>query len=314
MAFGNKQRRIDQLSEKVQRLEWAEPYIEDARAIHNEVAEALATPTEPLTAAEVAAQAIAHVRRRRLQEIYTTLSEQITEEQEQLIYVEVLHEVRDREGEEIRHKVDRSLRTNPDLQQQMTSKARRQLWQESKNDIFDEIKERERTHIEAEVARQKIFDQSNLEFSLTSHVNLASEMLQETYKKGDVLQISYGDCTCHKSPHRPPAYSYAEKGHGVVLWHYVTGSIRGGRHVSALRKKPSLFRLGSREASQWGEDTQDIWDTLQRDRNVQVQFYTDNVLKTDRVINQCTRAKSQVTDVTLFTPIAYAQRTQQQQN
>lgn len=314
MAFGNKQRKINELSLEVERLKWAEPYIDDAHAIHNEVAEVLANPTGTLTAAEVAAQAIARVRRDRLQEVYVTLAEQITEEQEQFFFEEILQEVRDREGDEIRHKVEQSLRVNPELKRKLTAKARSLLWHESKREMLEEIKQREQEHVDAELARQKIFNQSNLDFSLSAHIDLASNTLRETYKTGDILQVSYGKCNCYKSPHKPPTYSYAESNEGV-LWQYMAGDARGVRHPSALTKPLSLYRLGCLEASSRGEDeAQSTWDILRRDRQIHVQFFSDASLKNDRLKNLCSTSNSQVANVTLFTPIAYAQHTQQQQN
>lgn len=312
MAFGDKQRQINQLHEELEQFNRAKPYLDDALAIHNEVAEVLQNPANPLTAAEIAAQAVAHVRRQRLQEAYETLSTQLRDEQEQLIFEEVLHDIREKEGEAIRQKVEQSLHINPNLKRELAKKARRLLWQEAESEMMDEIKQQERAHAEIELARQKQFNQSTLEFSRDARLHLASDALLSTYKEGDILEISYSECTCHNK-HRPAVYSYAGDEENVT-WRYVSGSIGGVRHSAALSTNLQLYRLGSLTTSEWGKEPERVWDTLLANHEVHVQFYTDDDEKIDRLQNKCPSRSSQINQVTLFTPLAYAHHREQQQN
>lgn len=312
MAFGDKQKKIEQLSEEVERLAWAEPYIEDALAIHHEVAATLENPHDALSAAEIAARAVAHVRRHRLHDVYDTLSKQITEEQEQKIFEGILHETKLQEGGEIHLKVEQALRIDPDLNRQLTQRARLLLWQESEDRILAEIKQREQRYVEAELSRQKTYNQYNVDFTRTARIDLASDILRTTYQEGDILEISYPDCNCYHK-HQALIYSYAGDDTNV-LWQYKTGSVSGVRHSSGLSNRLQLYKLGGVDTNEWGKDAVHTWNTLYANRDVQVQFYTDGVSKIDRLRNKCDQSGSLVANVTLFTPIAHQYQNEQLQN
>lgn len=312
MAFGKKQEKIDQLSEQLEQLKWAEPYIEDARAIHTEVTETLANPNSPLTAAEVAAQAVAHIRRRRLQEAYEILSTQLRDEQEQKLFEEVVRELRIEEGDAIRQRVEQSINLDPNLRRELTKRARLLLWQESEDLIVEELKQQERSYTDAEIARQKVFNRSNLDFSRNNHINLASDALLSTYKQGDILEICYPKCQCYR-PHKPAVYNFAGDQENVA-WRYSAGAVGGVRNRTALSTNLQLYRLGSHKANEWGRDAEHEWNSLHAGYEVHVQFFSEGVEKVDRLKFYCDSSPSIIAQATLFTPLAYAHHIEQQQN
>lgn len=311
MAFGKKSREIlalqGQLSEKTAQLDGAESYIDDARRISDEVKTLLESD---VAAEEIARRAAELVRYRKQEEHYDKLAEEYTQTHEAELIAQMVAETSQEERESIYARVRETCAGDPTFQQKLARQAQEALWQEGEQLLLLEAKEQQRAHVEQELARQAIYSQHTLKFTLEQSINLAHADLQASYQDNDLLVIT-------NSRAGDLVYSYRSQPGAGPWWNYTRGSVTGTKFSAAMSDTLGMFRLGSIQPHVTA-DTEATLDTLYADRQLYATFYRDGVLKSDKLqyLHGFYRSVEALTahQVALFTPIAYQQYKEQQQN
>jgi hypothetical protein len=216
--FGEKNKRITELEAQIASYDEVSPYLDDARAIHNTVAELASTP---YTSTAIARLAFERVKQEKIGTVHNQLAAEYYEKYRTELYNNLYEAEKLNHGDEIAQTASEHVAMDTQLRLKLIEQAKQQLWKDKIAEVaFAEVTAQEAV-VEREKQRLIALNQFDVRFVDEGRLDLEDQKLCDLLKVGDTLNLYFEK---YKKDPGTLTYTWSEDGEKKKDWAFTSAS------------------------------------------------------------------------------------------